>query len=230
MKHVNNDGQTFLHVLNTKLYSPDTLAPIIGWALYTKGGMTQRDSLQRTVWHSIFQRGLKPDIFRQMLPYLERNKDDMMMPDVENHTPLDCLRSYWTLAGEVAALDYLNMLQATGILPMGYAVNRTLPLDNILEGAEINSAPLSSSLRPAVPAPTGQIRSYLNKTTSRGHGTRNLPNLGVGGIIFSYRHGLPLDCNASIFSTNSYPDNGWPLELSPVPEETLPKARRVLGL
>ena len=231
MELVNNDGQTFLHVLNTKLYSPETLAQIIGWAkaLLTKGAMTNRDPHQRTVWHTLFQRGLKLDTFRSILPYLERNKDDMMILDCENHTPLDCLRSSWTLAGEDAAVDYLNMLQATRKLPLGYAVNRTLPLDNVLDQTKTYPESHTSSVSPAMPGLTDEIRNISIRTSSKGYGVKNLPTRGVGGVLSSYVNGRPLNCTAGLLSTGPSLANGWPRAFSPLPTNTPEKARRLLG-
>jgi ankyrin repeat protein len=118
MKLTNHAGQTFLHVLNVKLYNPNTLPPIIEWALHKKGSMTERDSRNRTVWHTIFQRGVSLEMFRSILPYMLPSMDEMMILDDDHHTPLDCLKSYWTSTNEVMGTDLLNVPQSSKILPL----------------------------------------------------------------------------------------------------------------
>ena len=93
--------------------------------------MAKRDSRNRTAWHTIFQRGVSPELFRSILPHLLRSKDDMMTLDSDGHTPLDYLRSYWTLNKEAIAIDYLNLLHSSGRLPVYFAFNQTAPLDSI---------------------------------------------------------------------------------------------------
>jgi ankyrin repeat protein len=152
MKLSNDDGQTFLHVLNTKRYNRETLRPILQWALQEKGGMTKRDSQNRTVWHCLFQHGIRPDVFGSILPCISRNKDDMMTLDSEDHTPLDCLRLYWQRTGEAMAIDYLNLLQSSGRLPLYFAANRTLPLQEAISSVPFCPQPAWLEITSPLPA------------------------------------------------------------------------------
>jgi ankyrin repeat protein len=170
MKLANHDGQTFLHALNVKLYKPDTLAPIIEWAVHKKDSMTKRDSRNRTVWHTIFQRGVNLEMFNSILPYLWPSKDEvMMMLDDDGHTPLDCLRSYWTSTNVDLGIDLLNLLQSSGILPIFFAANQTAPVHNTVRdraSVRLSRSPqLSAGVsRLTVGAPTRHDADELKST------------------------------------------------------------------
>jgi hypothetical protein len=221
MELCNNAGQTFLHVLNTKLYRPDTLPPIMQWALRTKGAMTERDSHKRTVWHSMFQRGVSPDVFRSILPYLRRNRDDMMLLDSENHTPLDCLRSYWNLTNEKMAIDYLNLLQSSGRLPLYFAVNRTAPLD----GAVYAGTPVNAS---AIPALSADVSRLTIGESMKRHESNGPMRSGVDEFLSTYINGGALDCNTSTPLIPFSLQHEWPARSSPLPTNLPEKARRFL--
>src|SRR5437763_6539287 len=108
--------------------------------------MAKRDSRNRTAWHTIFQPGVSPELFRSYLPHLLRSKDDMMTLDSDGLTPLDYLRSYWTLNKETIAIDYLNLLHNSGRLPVYFAFNQTTPLDSIAPARLPVSAELSADV------------------------------------------------------------------------------------
>ena len=222
MKHSNNAGQTFLHVLNTKLYNRDTLAQIIQWALRTEGAMTARDSHKRTAWHSIFQRGITLDAFHSILPDLFRNEDDMMMLDSENHTPLDCLRSYWTTTRQATAIDYLNLLQSSRRLPLYFAVNRTSPLgDAIYEAEKPPKLPIISPSSPDV------SRLTIGASMKR-HDLKDSTRHDVNGLLSTYVNGGVLDFNTTIPRTRFSSQPAWSARASSLPAKVPEKARRVL--
>lgn len=217
MELTNNAGQTFLHVLNTKLYSRDTLSQIIQWALRIGGAMTARDSKGRTAWHSIFQRGISPDAFESILPNLWHN-EDMMILDGEMHTPLDCLRSYWTSTREEAAIDFLNSLLSSGYL-LYFAVNRTPPLIDETYEAEMHAKPL------ATPTLSADISRLTLGTSMKRRSCNNPARQGVQGLLSTYSNGGLLECNTSEPLIPSPYQSVW---ASPLPTNLPDKARRVL--
>jgi hypothetical protein len=221
MKLSNDAGQTFLHVLNTKRYNRETLPPILQWALQDKGAMTKRDFQNRTVWHCMFQHGISPDVFRSILLCVSRNKDDMMILDSEDHTPLDCLRSYWRSTGEAMAIDYLNLLQSSGYLPLYFAANRTLPLGDVVSAGAVAKLPtipeISSNVsRLTIGAPTK--RYDLNEPTKN----------GFKELLSTYRNGGALECNTIMPSAPFCPQPTWLESTSPLPSRLPKKARMIL--
>jgi hypothetical protein len=219
MERTNNARQTFLHVLNVKLYNRDTLLPIIEWALRTKGAMAERDSRNRTVWHTIFQRGVSLEIFHSILPYLLPRKDDMMELDEDDHTPLDCLRSYWTSTKDGAAIDRFKYLQDCGILPLYFAINQTAPLDNTVYAG--TSARLPKS--PALPA---NISRLTIGASTRRYDSNEPTKHDVGDLISTFVNGGVLDCT-NIMLPNPTPSlSSGPAIPSPLPKRVPEKARR----
>lgn len=221
MKLTNHAGQTFLHALNVKLYNPDTLPPIIEWALYKKCSMTERDSRNRTVWHTIFQRGVTLELFRSILHYLSPSKDEMMMLDDDDHTPLDCLRSYWTSINEAVGMDLLNILQSCGILPLYFAANQTAPVDDtVYDRASmklLNGPKLSAN-----------VSRLTNGASTRRRDSNNPTRHGVDELMSTYIKGGVLDC-ANIMPTNAYSNlPARPAETGSLPVSVPTKARRVL--
>lgn len=122
--NTNKSGQTFLHVLNTELYCSNTLPAILRWAIRRDLEPRQRDKHGRTVWHSIFQRGIDHETFRALLPSIMANRADMLLLDEEHHTPLDCLKSYWQIIGDLRAIDHLHLRQSSGQLPVFHPLHQ----------------------------------------------------------------------------------------------------------
>jgi hypothetical protein len=108
--------------------------------------------------------------------------------DGEGHTPLDCLKSYWRSTGEAIAIDYLNLLQCSGCLPLYFAANRTPPLGDVISAgavAKLHTIPEMSSnvSRLTTEAPTK--RYDLNEPTKN----------GVKELLSTYQNGGALECN-----------------------------------
>jgi hypothetical protein len=221
MELSNDAGQTFLHVLNAKRYNRETLPPILQWALQKKGAMTKQDSQNRTVWHCMFQHGISLGIFRNILPYVSRNSDDMMILDSEDHTPLDCLKSYWRRNGETRAVDDLDRLLSSGRLPY-FAANRTSPLGDVGSAGAVAKLPtipeISSNVsRLAIGAPTK--RHGPNESTKNG---------GVKELLSTYKNGGALECNTIMPSTSFCPQPTWLESTSRLPSHLPEKARMIL--
>jgi hypothetical protein len=220
-KELSNDvGQTFLHVLNIKRYNSETLPPILQWALQEEGAMTKRDFRNRTVWHCIFQHGISPDMFCSILPCLYRNKDDMVVLDSEYHTPLDCLKSYWRRTGEEMAIDYLNLLQSSGCLPL-YAANRTLPLGDVISAGAV--AKLAT-----IPEISSNVSRLTIGTPTKRHDPNESTKNGVKGLLSTYKNGGTLECNTIMSSALFCPQPTWLQSTSPLPSRLPEKARMVL--
>lgn len=221
MKLTNHAGQTFLHVLNVKLYNPNTLPPIIEWALHKNGSMTERDSRNRTVWHTIFQRGVSLEMFRSILPYMLPSKDEMMILDDDYHTPLDCLKSYWTSTNEAMGIDLLNILQSSKILPLYFAANQTAPVDNIVYDRPSTRLPKSPKLSVGVSRLTSG--AFIRRRDS------NDPTKDdTDELIATYIEGRVLNCTniAPLNPPSNLPT--WPASTSLLPGRVPKKARRVL--
>jgi hypothetical protein len=218
MKLSNDAGQTFLHVLNTKRYNRETLPPILQWALQEKGAMTKRDFQNRTVWHCMFQHGISPDVFRSILPYVSHNKDDMMTLDSEDHTPLDCLKLYWRRTGEAMAIDYLNLLQSSGCLPLYFAANRTLPLGDAISTGAVAKLP-------TIPEISSNVSRLTIGTPTKRHDPNESTKSGVKGLLSTYKNGGALECNTIMPSAPFCPQ---PKITSPLPSHLPEKARKVL--
>jgi hypothetical protein len=210
MELTNNSGQTFHHVLNGKLYDRHTLAPIIQWTLRTKGAMTKRDFRNRTVWHSIFQRGISPEIFSSILPLLRNSKDDMMILDNDDHTPLDCLRSYWKITKEAMAIDCLNGLQSSGILPLYFAVNQTAPIDDTVYVRTPARLPSSSELS------ADASRLTIGASTRR-HNSNDTTRNCFDELVSTYINGGVLEWNTTVPMTPPSYQPTWPARNSPLP-------------
>jgi hypothetical protein len=222
MKRSNNAGQTFLHVLNTKRYSRKTLPPILEWALREKGAMTKRDSQNRTVWHCIFQHGISPDVFRSILPYVFGNQDDMMTLDNEDHTPLDCLKSYWQRTGEVGAIDDLHGLQSCGYLPLYFAANRTLPLGDA-------TSPGPGDKLPTLPEISSDVSRLTIGVPTKRHDPNEPPKYDVKELLSTYKNGGALECTTIMPSVSFDPQPAWLECTSPLPSSVPKKARKILG-
>jgi hypothetical protein len=195
MKLSNNAGQTFLHVLNTKRYNHETLPPILQWALQEKGAMTKRDFQNRTVWHCMFQHGISPDVFVSILPCVYRHKDDMMILDSEDHTPLGCLKLYWRRTGEMMAIDYLNLLQSSGCLPVYFAANRTLPLGDVICAGAVAKLP-------TIPEISFNVSRLTIGAPTKRHDPNESTKNGVKELLSTYKNGGTLECNTIVFLSN----------------------------
>jgi hypothetical protein len=219
---LNNDaGQTFLHVLNTKRYNRETLPPILQWALQKKGAMTKRDSQNRTAWHCMFQHGINLDVFHSILPYVSRNSDDMMILDSEDHTPLDCLKSYWRRIGETRAVGDLNRLLSSRRLPY-FAANRTSPLEDVVAAEAVAKLPTI----PEISSNVGRLT--IGAPTKRYGPNESTKNGGVKELLSIYKNGGALECNTMIPSTPFCPQPIWLESTSPLPSRLPEKARMIL--
>src|SRR2546421_9187956 len=116
----------------------------------------------------------------------------MMMPDSENHTPLDCLRSYWTVTGEVEAINYLDHLQESRRLPQYCAVNRTSPLDDATYEFE-----QPTQLSAALARPADFSRPTTAAYTKR-HGLNDFRRQGVDEMLSTYKNGGKLGFNVDL--------------------------------
>lgn len=221
MKLRNGAGQTFFHVLNTKRYNHETLPPILQWALQEKGAMTKRDFQNRTVWHCIFQHGISPDMFCSILPCVSRNKNDMTILDSEDHTPLDCLKLYWRRTGEAMAIDYLNLLQSSGCLPLYFAANRTLPLGDAISAGAVAKLP-------TIPEISSNVSRLTIGAPTKRHEPNDSTKNGVKGLLSAYKNGGALECNTIMPSAPFYPQPTWLESTSPLPSRLPEKARMVL--
>jgi hypothetical protein len=221
MKLSNDAGQTFLHCLNTRLYDSHTLHQIIQWAIRTNVSMTERDGRKRTVWHSLFQRGISSDVFRNILPHLLLNKDDMTILDSENHTPLDCLRSYWTSNNEATAIDDLNLLQSSGILPLYFAVNRTLPLDDPVSAVTATGSS-------AIPALSSDVSRLTTGPSTKRHDFNDSRRYYFDEILSIYKNGGELGFNTIKPQIPISRQPTWPARTSSLPKFP-EKTRRVIG-
>jgi len=221
MKLSNEAGQTFLHVLNTKRYTRETLPPILQWALQEKGAMTKRDFQNRTVWHCMFQHGISPDVFRSILPYVSRNKDDMITLDSEYHTPLDCLKIYWRRTGEVMAIDDLNILQSSGCLPLYFAANQTLPLGDVISDEAVAKLP-------TIPEISSNVSRLTIGAPTKRHDPNEPTKFGVKELLSTYKNGGALECNTIMPSAPFYPQLTWLESPSQLPSRLREKARMVL--
>jgi hypothetical protein len=218
---INHAGQTFLHVLNTKRYNRETLPPILQWALQEKRAMTKRDSQNRTVWHCMFQRGISQDVFRSILPYVSRNSDDMMTLDSEDHTPLDCLKSYWQRTGETAAIDYLNLLLSSSCLPY-FAANRTPPLGDVISAGAIAKLP-------TIPEISSNVSRLTIGAPTKRHGpNESTKNGSVKELLSTYKNGGALQCNTIMPSTPFCTQPTWLESTSPLSSRLPEKARMFL--
>jgi hypothetical protein len=100
----------------------------------------------------------------------------MMMLDDDGHTPLDCLRSYWTSTNVDSGVDLLNILQSSGMLPIFFAANQTAPVQITARDRASTRLPWNPELsagvsRLTVGAPTrhaaGELKSTYIKAGSR---------------------------------------------------------------
>jgi hypothetical protein len=217
----NHAGQTFLHVLNTKRYNRETLPPILQWALQERGAMTKQDFQDRTVWHCIFQRGISLDMFCSILPYVYRNSDDMVILDSEDHTPLDCLKSYWQRTGNATAIDRLNLLLSSRCLPY-FAANRTSPLGDVIPAGAIAKLPTIPEIS------SGVSRLNIGAPTKRHGPNESTKNGSVKEVLSTYKNGGPLECNTIMPSTPFYTQSTWLESTSPLPSHLPKKARMLL--
>jgi hypothetical protein len=222
MKLSNDAGQTFLHVLNTKRYNHETLPPILQWALQDKGAMTKRDFQNRTVWHCMFQHGISPDVFRSILPWIFRNKDDMMILDNEDHTPLDCLKLYWRSTGEAMAIDYLNLLQSSRCLPLYFAVNQTLPLGDVIAAGAVAKLP-------AIPEISSDVSRLTIGAPTKRHDPNESTKHSVKELLSTYKNGGALECNNIMPPAPFCPQSTWLGSTSPLPSRLPKKARMFFG-
>jgi hypothetical protein len=114
----NEDSETFLHVLHPRILQSGELVPILRWAVGHGFDMRRKDRQGRTVWHAIFQSGISIETLIELQPLIVSQRDVFRIQDHEDHTPFDCLQSFWTSCKDEASVARLHELQISGQLPL----------------------------------------------------------------------------------------------------------------